>query len=351
MRPLADILKRYDYPFPPQLIAQAPAQPRDSARLLVYSRPARRASNGGKTQFDTFKNLAQHLPPRSVLVFNQTKVIPARLWLKKPTGGKVSVLYLGQNRGRVEVLADQALAPGAVLSLSKRLHFSVLDKKQNHYLLKPSFPAKQILEVFNRYGTTPIPPYIKHSPLSEAQLKQQYQTVFAKSPGSVAAPTASLHFTKNLLAKLRRAGHTICFVTLHVNLGTFAPLTEDQIKTNQLHKEYYCIDVKTAVLLNRAKHEGRPIVAVGTTVVRTLESAAKKGKKLTKLSGSTDLFIRKNYRFKFIDALITNFHVPRSSLMMLVATLTGRPQLLKLYRTAINRKFRLFSFGDGMLIK
>jgi len=232
-------------------------------------------------------------------------------------------------------------------------------------------------KIIRRYGITPLPPYIKNSPLTEKQRREQYQTVFAKTGLSVAAPTASLHFTKKLMTNLKKQGNDIKFVQLDVGLGTFAPLRDENLKTDKLHREFYKIDKITAAFLNRAKAQGRDIIAVGTTVARTLESASARSKpgrdgssikhhKLAKLTGTTDLFIHDNYQFKFIDGLITNFHVPKSSLLMLVSAFagrhpgsaragpkqgrTGRKKILSLYQQAIKKKFRFFSFGDGMLI-
>jgi S-adenosylmethionine:tRNA ribosyltransferase-isomerase len=227
----------------------------------------------------------------------------------------------------------------------------VIGRTENQYIFKPSFPISRIIAILMRHGTTPIPPYIKHSPLSEKKLRTEYQTVFARVRGSVAAPTASLHMTPRLFRALKKAGHEVRYVTLHVGLGTFAPLTENQLATGKLHTEQYSIAAPTARALNAAKKAGRPIIAVGTTVARTLESAARGTARLTVPRGATDIFIRPGYAFSFVDGLITNFHVPRSSLMMLVAALVGREKILEIYRTAIQKKFRLFSFGDGMLIR
>ena len=229
-------------------------------------------------------------------------------------------------------------------------HFTVISRSNSLYRLKPSFPISKLFNVLGRYGITPLPPYLRNSPLNEAQRGRQYQAVFARAPGSVAAPTASLHFTRQLLKRLARKGIEIRYVTLHVNMGTFAPLGVKELEEGRLHKERYTIDKKTARLLKTAKQQGRPIIAVGTTVARTLESASDAKGSLRKLSGLTDLFIREGYRFKFVDGLITNFHVPRSSLLMLVSALTGRKKLFELYRMAMKRKFRLFSFGDAMLL-
>lgn len=336
-----------------------PANPRDSARLLVYRRKS------GKIFFDTFRNLNEYLPEGAVLVFNQTKVLPARISARKATGGKVKLLYL-QTRGReMEFLCEKKLPTGSKIYLSPKKYFVVSRKAGSSYFLRPSFSQAAFLKILKATGETPIPPYLRHTPLKEPALRKFYQTVFAKQEGSAAAPTASLHFTKPLLKKLRAAGHYIQFITLHVGLGTFASLTPQAIESGRLHQEKYSISKSTAKLLNQAKRSGRPIIAVGTTVARTLESAAvcRSGQpvgggairnpacKIKRLEGGTSLFIREGYKFRFIDGLITNFHVPQSSLLMLVAAMIGRERLLKIYRSAIVKRFRFFSFGDGMLIK
>lgn len=338
-------LRQYAYVVPDECIAQVPTSPRDAARLLVFNRETK------TTSLDTFRNLARYLPPKSIIVLNRTKVIPARLWCKKESGGKVQVLYIRQDARYVYALCNRKLEIGARIILTPALTFVVRGQAGTQYILKPSFAISRMAAILERYGTTPIPPYIKHSPLSERALRTEYQAVFAKTKGSVAAPTASLHFTPRLLAALQKAGHTVLFVTLHVGLGTFAPLTEQQLKRGRLHEEFFDIDAKTARALQAAKKSGRTIIAVGTTVARTLESASDRRGRLVKLRGVTDIFIRDGYSWRFVNALITNFHVPQSSLMMLVASLVGRVQLLKLYRYAIARRMRFFSFGDGMLIR
>lgn len=341
MQKVPESLAKYDYQVPANLIAQAPAKPRDAARLLVYDRTT------GTTVFDTFRNLAVHLPERSVLVFNRTKVIPARLWCTKATGGRVQVFYIRHSGRFIYAMCDRPLTAGAVLSITPNLRLNVVEREGALWVLRPSFAMSRLMQVLERHGSTPIPPYIKHSPLPERALRSEYQTVFARNKGSVAAPTASLHFTPRLLAALKKAGHEIRFVTLHVGLGTFAPLSDAQLKSGRLHEERYSIDKTTAHALSRFRKQGRPIVAVGTTVARTLESWAVSGKK----TADTDIFIREGYRWKFVDALITNFHVPKSSLMMLVASLVGRTKLLSLYRSAIAKHMRFFSFGDGMFVR
>lgn len=352
MNKFQQVLKQYDYELPPELIAQDPARPRDSARLLVYDRAT------GKVSYSHFRYIVQFLPKNAVLVFNETKVLPARLSVKKESGGMVKILYLATVGKNVRIFSNRPLREGAKLTLMPRFGFTVARKEGKYYLLRPTFPLAKLYDVLERYGTAPIPPYIKHSTLKGKALREQYETVFAKHRGSVAAPTASLHFTRQLLQKIRRAGIATKFVTLHVNLGTFAPLTETQWCEGKLHEETYAIDERTAEFLNHAKRAGRPIVAVGTTVTRALESATSvipgfarnSVSKIKKLRGATRLFIREGDKLKFVDGMITNFHVPRSSLLMLVAAFMGRKKLLEFYNLAIGKQFRFFSFGDGMFI-
>ena len=351
---LEKILEKYSYSLPENLIAQKPAHPRDSAKLLIYTKPTTfsHSAECENVRFDTFTNISKYLPRNSVLVFNDTKVLPARLILKKQTGGRVRILYTETKNGLIEVMADRKIDIGSKLALTPRIYFLVKSRSEKYYYLKPSFPIRRLFSILDKYGKTPIPPYIKHSPLSELKLRQEYQTIFAHKKGSVAAPTASLHFTKRVFKKLKASGIEIEFITLHVGLGTFSPLTEKNLKTGKLHDEFYSISPTTVNRLNRYKKEGRAIIAVGTTVARTLESAARNQQLTNKNSQQkTNLFIREGYKFKFVDGMITNFHVPKSSLMMLVSALIGRKQLLNLYKKAIDKKLRFFSFGDGMLIK
>lgn len=335
----------YDYTYPDTAIAQQPSTPRDSARILVYDR------HTSTIQTDRFKNLHTFLPERAVLVLNRTKVLPARFMGLRTTGGKVEFLFLHKEEKTFDVLANRNLRVGESIQVFDGQSLCIVKKLQKGYRVRPEFDIVELYGFLLKEGQTPIPPYIKHSPLTEKKLRREYQTVFAETFGSVAAPTASLHFTTRLLRSLQRRGVVLEYVTLHVGLGTFAPLTETQLQTGRLHKETYVIDADVAKRLHAYRKEGRVIVAVGTTVVRTLESAANAKGELVKLSGSADLFIRPPYKFRFVQALITNFHVPKSSLMMLVAALVGREKLLELYALAIKKKFRLFSFGDGMLIK
>lgn len=344
---LQKIQSEYSFTLPPQHIATQPASPRDSARLLTYTISTKTLAE------DTFLHITSYIPPHAVLVFNETKVIPARLVVTKESGGKARITYLSTHTSTntIRVLSDRKLTLKTKLFVIPSIFFHVTSQDEKYYYLTPSFSLSKLQSVFNRYGIIPLPPYIKNSPLSHSQLKEKYQTIFAKITGSVAAPTASLHFTKRLLRKIRLHGCDIAFVTLHVNEGTFAPLTQDALDTHTLHTEQYEISPHTAKLLQNAKKQGRPIVAVGTTVVRTLESASDDSGVLKKLSGDTNIFIHPPYRFKFVDEIITNFHVPSSSLMMLVSAFIGRETLLSLYAYAIKKKFRFFSFGDGMYIK
>jgi S-adenosylmethionine:tRNA ribosyltransferase-isomerase len=339
-----NLLDGFDYRFPPDLIAQAPASPRDSARLLVHDRKT------GNTFWDVFRNIGTYLPKHALLVLNETKVFPARLELKKVTGGRVKALFLESEKKSNRALLDRHMNPGDVLCHPSGKRFKVLSKAGSEYVLRSEFPAPSLKRLLHDSGETPIPPYIKHSPLSSAELKREYQTVFARKRGSVAAPTASLHFTKPLLSALEKKGIDICRITLHVNLGTFAPLTEEHMKKNKLHLEDFEIPAASARTINEALKKKRPVIAVGTTVVRALESAGRTGR-VKAGKGRTDLFIRERYRPRIVRGIITNFHVPRSSLLMLVSAFLPRPALLRLYRAAIRRKFRLFSFGDAMLIR
>lgn len=341
---LEAIFKNYNYDLPEGLIAQKPASPRDSAKLLVYSRAQKSFA------VDTFKNLSLYLPKGAVLVMNETKVIPARFVAAKPTGGKVELLFVDREKNTIRCMANRALQSGMALRAGGRAIFAVVAQEGKYYRLKPSFSTARMEQFLMRYGVTPIPPYIKYSPLSERELRREYQAIFAKHPGSIAAPTASLHFTARLLSELKKKGFGMEFVTLNVGLGTFAPLREEHFLKNALHAERYAIAPATLRRLNAAKRAGRPIVAVGTTVVRTLESAANAHGVLSRASGDTKLFIREGYRFRFVDGMITNFHVPQSSLLMLVAAFMGRREVLRAYDYAKTNAFRFFSFGDGMLI-
>ena len=342
MTELEELLSQYDYPLQIKQIAEKPSSPRDSSKLLVYDR------KDGSTEFDTYANLAEYLPKNALLVFNETKVVPARLIGRVVTGGKVEFLCTKFDGSEVLALSERGLSPGEEVYITKKLSVTVIEKMGKEYRLK--IPRGiDIRTLLRKRGITTLPPYLKRSPLTERERRQKYQTVFAKREGSIAAPTASLHFTKRLFKKLKKAGFDTAFITLHVNLGTFMPLTDEAIITGQLHEELYEIPGHALKKIIDAKKHGRAVIPVGTTALRALESAY--ADKRIRPSGTTRLFIRKGYRFKIADGLITNFHVPKSSLMMLVAALVGRKKLLELYAIAQEKGFRLLSFGDGMLIR
>ncbi|MEK7556879.1 MAG: tRNA preQ1(34) S-adenosylmethionine ribosyltransferase-isomerase QueA [Patescibacteria group bacterium] len=334
----------YAYDLPPSAIAEQPPEPRDAARLLVYHRQT------GQVTLARFRDLPKILPAKSTLVLNDTKVIPARLWLTSEAGKAVEILYLKSQDSHIWALANKRLLPRTKIFRNEKHLFTVTKQEGKEYQLEPAFPIDHLSQILEQYGTTPLPPYLRHSPLTEEERRIAYQTVFAAHSGSVAAPTASLHFTPGLLHNLRSRGLDIQYVTLHVNQGTFAPLTAEQLKRHELHQEEYEVSEATATALNAAKAAGRPVVAVGTTVVRTLEAAAKQNGTVTPKRSLTKLFIAPGYHFKTVDHLITNFHVPESSLMMLAAAFTGREKLHTLYQQALAHDFKFLSFGDGMLV-
>jgi S-adenosylmethionine:tRNA ribosyltransferase-isomerase len=341
---LENELSAYDYVIEPAQVAEIPAHPRDSAKLLVHDRAT------GENRYDTFLHLDRYLEPGTLLILNDTKVVPARLPCYLPTGGKVELLWLahGSKKGEFEALSPRVLEVGARLTFGK-LTLSVVGKRENIYTVRHSGTSTQFHTTMMRSGSTPIPPYLKHTSLEEKQLRTEYQTIFARREGSVAAPTASLHFTKRLFAKLKKKGIKVAYVTLHVNLGTFAPLTEENLASGRLHEEWYEIPAATQKAIRAAKKRGSPVIPVGTTALRTIESAARTRKK----RGSTTLFLRPGDEFKVADGLITNFHVPRSSLMMLVAALLalgeqdpsvrGPKNIQDLYRNALGQNFRFYS--------
>lgn len=351
------MLEKYDYHLPKELIANAPASPRDSARLLVYNTAT------DEIALDTFRHIGKYLPARSLLVFNDTKVVPARLWLKKETGGKIQVLlsmneYLPTDT-LVKGVVDRTIHVGAKLFFHSGDFLEVVKQEEQYFYFKPHISKGSLWTLLDHEGVTPIPPYIKGSTLSEHALREKYQSILAKHPASVAAPTASLHFTNRVLDDLaaRHMKHTE--VTLHVGAGTFAPIGEQNFTSKKLFTEYYAVTRGSAANITRAKESGFPVIPVGTTALRTLESAAvgtagATSWKVEERSGATNIFIYPPYEFKIADGLITNFHVPRSSLMLLVDALLkhkhAKRDIHALYAVAMKEKFRFYSFGDGMLI-
>lgn len=348
----------FDYVLPETLIATEPASPRDSAKLMVIDRKK------GSILHQTFQNLPEILNKGDVLVFNQTKVLPARLFGVKTSGGKVEILLLKQISSNTwQAISKPGLSPQKQVIFSKDLSAVTTNKSENGIIdLQFNLSNQKLIEQIHILGKMPLPPYIKSSQ-TEEKIKEQYQTIYAKHPGSAAAPTAGLHFTDQLLKRFKEKGIQIEFITLHVGLGTFKPISEDQIKTGVLHKEEFILDSKTANRLNQAKQEGRRIIAVGTTTTRMLESCANQNNLLEAKEGETDIFIQPPYRFKFVNSLITNFHIPKSSLLMLVSAFISEPNtknkfinfknslIGKAYEEAIEKGYRFYSFGDGMLIR
>lgn len=335
-------LSDFDYHLPKELIAQTPIKPRDHCRLLVVK-------NDKKLTLEHrhFYDLIDYLKVGDVLVLNQTKVFPCRLIGKKPTGGKIEIFLLKQLKGQTwEVLAtggNKALSQTIVFSkeLSGQLIKKVTEKT---WQFKFNQPVSKIMSLVAKIGQTPTPPYIKQL----AKLPD-YQTVFARNSGSVAAPTAGLHFTKKLLAALKKKGVQIEFVTLHVGLGTFQEVTTNDITKHRLHSEWVEVDKKTTQRINVAKKQNRRIIAVGTTSLRLLEAMSVNGQ-LQAGKQWVNIFIYPGYKFKLVNGLITNFHLPKSSLIMLVAALVGVKNMQKIYQTAIGEKYRFYSLGDAMLI-
>jgi len=334
----------FDYQLPADLIAQHPAEPRDASRLLVLHRAS------GQIEHRHFRDLPDCLAAPDVLVVNESKVIPARLLAKKlPTGGKVELLLLRRMSddtwetvvGGKRVLAGQQLqvGPHAVATVVEHLGGT-------RRAVRFAQPVEELMEAI---GQTPLPPYIKE-PLRDPS---QYQTVFARHPGSAAAPTAGLHFTPGLLDRIERAGVTIVRLTLHIGLDTFAPVTEVNPAQHTIHREWCLLDEAAAQSVNQAHGEGGRIVAVGTTTARTLETAAAcapDGCFVAPYQGATELFILPGFRFRAVDALVTNFHLPRSTLLMMVSAFAGRERILQAYEAAKALRYRFYSFGDAMLI-
>jgi len=340
-------LSDFDFELPEALIAQTPLARRDASRLLVLDRKT------ATLRHEAFPAIASILGAGDLLVVNDTRVIPARLHGFKDSGGHIEVFLVRRYPGAEEIWgcltrSSKPPRPGSRLHLAEGVVATVLDGADDDLRRVRFEGVGDFLATLERAGEIPLPPYIRRE--AEELDRERYQTVFAAAPGAVAAPTAGLHFTPELLERLRRRGVEICNLTLHVGPGTFLPVREDGLRNHRMHAESYLIPAATATAVNRAKREGRRVVALGTTTTRTLEHGADVGGELLPGEGMTDLFILPGYRFRLVDAMITNFHLPRSTLLMLVSAFAGRELLLQAYREAVLERYRFFSYGDSMVI-
>lgn len=339
-------VKDYDYDLPEELIAQDPLEDRSSSRLMVLDRQT------GDVEHRHFTDILEYLHPGDCLVINNTKVIPARLFgVKEDTQAKIEVLLLKRKENDIW---ETLVKPGKKAKPGTKLVFGdgfltaeVVDVVEEGNRLIQFHYDGIFEEILDQLGQMPLPPYITH----QLKDKNRYQTVYAKYDGSAAAPTAGLHFTKELLQKVKDMGVDIAEVTLHVGLGTFRPVKVENVLDHHMHSEFYMVSQEAADKINRAKESGHRVIAVGTTSTRTLEAAADENGRLHETSGWTEIFIYPGYQFKVIDALITNFHLPQSTLVMLVSALAGREHVLHAYEIAVKERYRFFSFGDAMLIQ
>lgn len=335
----------FDYNLPQERIAQTPVEPRHASRLLVYNRKT------GEVKHRKFIDILDYLHPGDLLVVNDTRVIPARIFgRKQPSGGKVEILLLKKTADtNWEVLVGgKGMKTGREVIITDGLTGKVIEELEgSHRIIAFSQPIEPFLQ---QVGNIPLPPYI-HTPLADPE---RYQTVYAREPGSAAAPTAGLHFTPELIGLLKGKGVRFTTINLHVGLDTFAPVTEDDPMEHQIHTEWCEVSPAAADLINETARQGGRIIAVGTTSVRTLESAARAAgltQRVGAFSGPTSLYILPGYHFKVVDALITNFHLPKSTLIMLVSAFTGREKILELYNLAVHEQYRFYSFGDAMYIE
>lgn len=351
------LISEYDYNLPEELIAQMPADKRDNSRMMVLNRKDRTISH------KHFYDIVDFIEPNTLLVMNNTKVLPARLIGHKDTGAKIEVFLLKQNskmqdeheNWEVLIKPSKRVKPDTIIKISDELSVRAIKRLEENgeWLVELIFNGNNVLDVLHRNGNIPLPPYIERKIPNEDLKKldfERYQTVYAKDEGSVAAPTAGLHFTKEILKKLENKGVELAYVTLNVGLGTFRPVQCENVENHKMHSETFEISEKAAEQINRAKAEGKKIVAVGTTTVRTLETAYKKFGCIKACHDHSELFIYPPYEFKVIDNLITNFHLPKSTLLMLVSALAGKDFIFEAYKEAIENKYRFFSYGDCMYI-
>jgi len=346
-------LNDYDYDLPEERIAQTPVEGRDQSKLLFMDRTT------GEIAHHKFSDIYDLLSPSDVLVINNTEVIPARLLGQKETGGKAEVLildYPGDKKSRIDngeyvcrclIKSSKRPKDGTTLIFDQKLKANVVNFKAGVYVVKFSYKGN-FEQIIDRIGHVPLPPYIKRN--DDKNDRTFYQTVYASQKGAVAAPTAGLHFSLSLMKKLKEKGVKVVALTLHVGYGTFLPVRVSDIRDHRIHSEWYSISKETADRINESKKKGHRIVAVGTTAVRTLEYAGKENGIVAQGEGSCDLFIYPGYKFKTVDAMLTNFHLPKSTLLMLVSAFSTRDNVLNAYKAAIEKQYRFFSYGDAMLI-
>ncbi|MFY4774749.1 tRNA preQ1(34) S-adenosylmethionine ribosyltransferase-isomerase QueA [Metabacillus sp. RGM 3146] len=335
----------FDFHLPDELIAQTPLKERDASRLMVLNK------ENGEMKHETFKQISDYLNPGDCIVLNDTRVMPARLFgMKDGTGAKIEILLLKQHEGDTwETLVKPAkrIKEGSMISFGDGLLEANCVGTSEHGGRLLNFQYEGIFyEVLDKLGEMPLPPYIKE----QLDDQERYQTVYSREVGSAAAPTAGLHFTKEILETIEKKGVHIAYITLHVGLGTFRPVSADTVEDHEMHSEFYQMSEGTARLLNQVRENGGKIIAVGTTSTRTLESIAKYNGVFKEENGWTNIFIYPGYQFSAIDGMLTNFHLPKSSLIMLVSALAGRDHIMKAYETAVQEEYRFFSFGDAMLI-
>ena len=335
----------FDYFLPKELIAQTPLKKRSASKMLVLDK------NTGDFQDKMFTDLIDYVNPGDVIVLNDTKVIPARIiGQKTDTGAVIEVLMLkdlGNDEWECLTKPAKRIKKGTVVKFSNELSCECVFVGEDGIRRYRFIYDGIFFEILDRLGQMPLPPYITE----KLEEKERYQTVYAKNPGSAAAPTAGLHFTKEYLNKIKEKGINIAYVTLHVGLGTFRPVVVEDVTKHEMHSEYYILSKEVADLLNETKRNGKKIIAIGTTTTRVLETVAKEDGSFCESSGNTKIFIYPGYKFKAIDALLTNFHLPKSTLIMLVSALAGRKNVLNAYKHAVKEKYRFFSFGDCMFIK
>lgn len=338
-------LADFDYELPPELIAQEPVEPRDLSRMMVYNRSTK------EVEHRLFKDLLEYLNKGDTLVINDTKVMPARLWASKEgTGARIEVVLLralDKNKWEVLVKPGKKARPGTKLIFGEGLlEAEVVDITEAGGRILNFHYQGVFEEILDRLGQMPLPPYITIALTDQ----ERYQTVYAQTWGSAAAPTAGLHFTPELLRAIEAKGVNVATVLLHVGLGTFRPVKAENILEHQMHAEFYELSPQSAKLINQTKAAGQRVVAVGTTSVRTLETSGGPDGQVKAGSGWTDIFIYPGYQFKIVDALVTNFHLPKSTLLMLISAFAGRQEVLDLYQEAVTKQYRFFSFGDAMLL-